>query len=146
VTRPRDVQRQRVYDSEHEAFSIRDEDVDWHTIEEVRLFVASVITSREWTRFGGSRGLAAVLEVRPGRSNQHRGRAHPEKGFISLPPWTWRDWYVLHELAHMLAPLDVAWHGREFCNFYLALLERFGSPGQARLLRAVFAGRGVRFS
>ena len=140
--RPRDSQRKRVYESEKDAFGREYwlDEGDWVTLIGVERFVASVTRSRWWRARGGP----AEVEVRRGRSNQRRGKAHPERAVISLPRFTWRRWYVLHELAHLLAPRRAAWHGPEFCRVYLALLDRFGHDGEGKALRAAFDARRVR--
>lgn len=141
--RPRDGQRQRLYSAERTAFGQEywNDPTDWETLTGVRRFVEEVTRSRWWQ----SRGGPSEVEVRAGRKGQGRGRAHPDRGMISLPRMAWRRWYVVHELAHLIAPRRAAWHGPEFCRIYLAMLDRFCVEDEGRKLRVAFDGGRVRW-
>lgn len=129
--RPRDSQRKQVYEAERLAYRIPQgidlreweghNEATWPmTLDQVRSFSNSVVGSSFWIEHGGPDNVA----ITDGRSRK-RGAAWPDLSKIALPRFARRRYYALHELAHLLTPLDAAWHGPEWVCLYVALVERF---------------------
>lgn len=64
---------------------------------------------------------------------------------INMPPWSWKRWVVLHELAHHLSdskngPGKSA-HGPLFVKEFIYLLARFSRVGQKRLVDSLTKAR-----
>ena len=91
------------------------------------------------------------------RERRGQGRAHYEPGsaVVAIPMrslWAGREAVVLHELAHHLAcssgvPADPGgrrWHGPEFRDAMLCLVEQALGEPAALLLRAGYDAAGVR--
>jgi hypothetical protein len=130
----RDTQRQRVYNAEH---SIRKDPIGTGSMDEVTAFTAQVVGSSWWRK----RSTTRVVQVKDGRG---RVNACAYGNTIKLPRWARSKMVVLHELAHILQSGDAP-HGREFAAAMIALVDRFGDPGDGELLRAAFAEKRVRW-
>jgi hypothetical protein len=90
---------------------------------DVELFHAGVITSKWYEKKYGVK----VIDSKKLQSANRRK---------SICLW----WIACHTI-----PNDCAWHGREFCQVYLALVAKFICPGQAELLKAVFNDERVKW-
>ncbi|KAF0849381.1 TIGR04338 family metallohydrolase [Nocardia caishijiensis] len=165
----RDTQRARVYDAEQlvrgafdraEEFGHRTVDIygsqvtlpverRFASVESVQSYVDKVL-ALNWVRAQWDRSAISVrVRIRAGT-----GAAHYERSdaVLAVPlhtgatAWALRELVVLHELAHHLAPSpDEAPHGPEFCTRYAELTDGVIGPEAALLIRATFAGCGVRF-
>ncbi|MEV0334071.1 TIGR04338 family metallohydrolase [Nocardia sp. NPDC050717] len=167
AARRRDGQRARVYDAEQlvrgvfdraEEFGHRTVDVygsqltlpverRFGSVESVQSYVDKVL-ALNWIRTQWERAALPVrVRARAGGSAAHY---EPAAGVLAVPlhtgatAWALRELVVLHELAHHLGGDDEAAHGPEFCSRYLALVDGVIGPEAALLIRATFAGCGVR--
>ena len=131
----RDQQRQRVYDAERRVPS---SPIGTGSMNEVTEFAASVVGSAWWRKRCGVR----VVHVKDGRG---RVNACAYGNTIKLPRWARSKMVVLHELAHVLNDSGGAPHGREFAAAFLALVDRFGEPGDGKLLREGYAAKRVKW-
>lgn len=165
----RDSQRAKVYDGEQlvrgvfdraDEFGHRTVDVygsqltlpverRFASVESVQSYVDKVL-ALNWVRVQWERAAVAVRV----RSRAGAAAAHYETvGAVLAVPlhtgstaWALRELVVLHELAHHLSPDSVeAPHGPEFCSRYAELVDGVIGPEAALLIRATFAGCGVRF-
>jgi len=101
--RPRDSQRGRVYSWET---TIVDEALRTQlTLEECRALIAEALK-----RYQPAIEIPLVVDGRNGR----RAWTIIGKNKISLPVWARTPCVVLHEVSHLLTPLDAASHGPEF--------------------------------
>lgn len=135
--RGRDRQRSRVYAWEKhcqgvEAFR------ETMTLAEVEAFAAKVWLA-ERVRYG--RGRMPPPSVHHGRG-QRRALAYTGKHVISLPKFARNPYIVLHELAHLLTPVDEA-HGPRFVGVVVGLAARWLNQDAQVLLRQADA-MGVR--
>ncbi len=125
--RPRDNQRQRVYDSEHTAAYRLGMTSSGRTIpnDQLQAWVDAVLDRRPIRSRWGAIHIEAVLK--------RGGSAYGGLGRITLPLFARNEWIVLHEIAHSLTersardvsgcPYDVAWHGPEYVGVYLFLVK-----------------------
>ncbi|MGW5453594.1 TIGR04338 family metallohydrolase [Nocardia sp. NPDC003979] len=165
----RDTQRARVYDAEQlvrgvfdraEEFGHRTVDIygsqvtlpverRFASVESVQSYVDKVL-ALNWVRARWDRAVISVrVRARAGTAAAHYERA---AAVLAVPlhtgatAWALRELVVLHELAHHLAPTpDEVSHGPEFCTRYAELADGVIGPEAALLIRATFAGCGVRF-
>lgn len=110
LPKTRDSQRAKVYSWENRLF--------W-THEELSFDECLALVSRVRIDYG-----APMLRVLDGRARTSACYA-PDRNAIVLPRQQRKTFVVLHELAHSLAGITVAWHGPEFMRIYLDLLERY---------------------
>ncbi|GGK53587.1 TIGR04338 family metallohydrolase [Nocardia camponoti] len=162
--RPRDVQRAKVYDAEQlvrGAFDRADES-GFRTVEvfgsQLTLTVERRFASVDSVQDYCDRVLAlnwVVAQWNPGairvRARAGVSAAHYEleSAVLAIPVqgdgrWALRELVVLHELAHHLATGTEAAHGPEFCSRYVELVDGVVGPEAALLLRATYAGCGVK--
>ncbi len=128
--RPRDSQRQRVYDAENEVPGFRTED-RLDELSELNDWVLTVLAS-SW--FKKHFPETKYIDVEDGRGRQ---KACGGLSGIKMPRWSRSKMITLHEIAHVVtlrqankAGTSVPWHGREFAMAYLALVRHF--LGQAK--------------
>lgn len=167
--RRRDSQRAKVYDGEHlvrgvfdraHEFGHRTVDIygsqvtlpaerRFASVESVQSYVDKVL-GLNWVRAHWE-GAARPVRV---RARAGTGAAHyePDGNVLAVPlhtgatAWALRELVVLHELAHHLSgAAEEAPHGPEFCTRYAELVDGVIGPEAALLIRATFAGCGVRF-
>lgn len=140
MKRPRDMQRQRVYDAEVSAFG--ESTCEFDSLGGVEAFVERAL-ARQSIRRRYPRAEWEI-EVRDGRG---RRRGGGNIGHITMPKWTRSRWYVLHELAHTLTVRpDEAWHGWRFCACYLDLVGAMLGAEAKRQLRDQFKAGRVRYT
>ncbi len=154
TTRVRDSQRQKVYDAEasvwlpagrHTGLSRanwKSSPPEFQTLAEVQAFVDDVCATDFWQALAPE---SPTVGVKDGRGSR-RGAASAELGEISMPRFTRRRWYTLHELAHVAQGCDEtrAPHGPEYAAIYLALVREFLSPTEAKRLADAFKAYGVK--
>lgn len=166
--RHRDIQRAKVYDAEQlvrgvfdraQEFGHRTVEVygsqltlpverRFASVESVQSYVDKVL-ALNWVRAQWDRAAAPVrVRARAGASAAHY---EPVDAVLAVPlhtgatAWALRELVVLHELAHHLALADEVAHGPEFCTRYVEVVDGVIGPEAALLVRATFAGCGVRF-
>lgn len=129
---PRDFQRQRVYDSEN---------VFWGgpvmTLSECQEYVDSITRSAWWRHRGGLRRVYVIHGTK-------NGRAWASYDKIKTSPDSRKKWAMLHELAHILTPSEVAAHGPEYCANYVAIVRQFMSKSDGDKLRHSFREHRVK--
>lgn len=144
----------RARDSQRAKFWKAWRGVDWNTdpmtLDECEQFIADVLTSR-WWRSHGYNQRVAVVTVKDGRARTNAGvwRTNPARVIMTLPTATRTQQTILRQLAYMVVPADVAWHGRETCRLLLDMIARFlPSSDESRPageLRAQFITHKVKF-
>lgn len=142
MSRQRDSQRSKVYAAEHillkEGMAGR-ERLD--TVEEMQAWVDKIVASAWWRK---RYPRVTKIEVRPG-AGQRRALAFPHRRIISMPRWSRRKGIIIHEIAHLVVPTNVASHGWEFCSEYLAILRHFLGKADHDALKAEFDKRRVKY-
>lgn len=139
MSRPRDSQRSKVYKAQVEFEDALDgRNRGWTDIHAVRVGVEWMVGSRWWqTRFPHVKGVL----VKDRRGRRYPGGAPPRydfispEGMITLPRACRRKTDVLHELAHVVAPIDEAWHSPAFVSCYLALVDEYLGKMEALAFR-----------
>ena len=158
--RPRDSQRSKVYKAE-QGHSLWFDEALFDSVGEVQEWVDCICRSR-WFKNRYPRyaidaksimkyGRAADgIKVLDGRSRQRA--CGSTRGFIKLPVWTRSDLHILHEIAHVVTrrngyqgPLP-AYHGRDFCANYLALVRQFMGKEEADELKGCFKKHRVKYT
>lgn len=117
------------------------------SVESVQRYADRVL-AQSWVRDAWPRaGVPVVVRARAGQAAAHYERAGAT---IALPPhhrnqaWAMREFVVLHELAHHLAPVDgLAAHGPEFADRYAQLVTEVIGPEAGLLLRSALHDAGV---
>ena len=122
MPKPRDAQRQRVYDGQRELKAKIMAGPTFETLEECAKFVAKVCDYAAIERRYGPQ-LQRTITVSPKHSGYATGGYHE----IRLPTWAWNKLTILHELAHVITQRKygetVQAHGREYCAIYLDLVR-----------------------
>lgn len=138
--RPRDSQRERVYQAEKPLMASQEK---FRSVEDCQAFVDEVVDSDWWlARFS----RISKITVTDGRSRRRGGAEYTWGGWeIAMPVFSRNRLYLLHEIAHCLGLPTEAWHGPAYAARYLALVERWLGKKAARQLRADFAKEGVRY-
>ena len=133
--RPKDNQRGRVYHAEYETFGKRfplRED-------ELQNYVDSILATRWWkSRFPHIRSIECVA-VRGGTS-----RGDPWNRRITIGKDNRYKWVVLHEISHVPSQDDQAWHGPEFVDRYLCMVDEFLGHNDFRALRSALRKAGAK--
>lgn len=143
MARPRDSQRQRVYDAEREVedFDRPADGMDApFSIHETRAFVRTITRSRWWRN--RTRRFYWNVPVKDGRGRRNGGGT-PD-GYITMPRWSRTPMVICHELAHVATPANKAAHGRTYCGWYLALVRQFVSEEAYQQLRDALKRRRVK--
>ena len=135
--RPRDSQRQKVYDTEREhslwkkvGYSTLSKQAKMGFCEnafsynEVIEFV-DFITSQKWFKNAYPNVLDIFVKDGRGRKNAAGWPASWDSfgyGKIAIPRWARHRLVILHEIAHVVTHHKHAWHGRQFCENFLFLI------------------------
>ena len=120
----RDFQRSRVYTGEAQALE-RVPQLTFASVAQVQAYIDDLVASPWFLR----RWPPVAVTVKDGRGSR-RARTDGRE-WIALPRAMRREWVVLHELAHCLAPDK---HGPLFCACYLQLVARqLGAEAEAAL-------------
>ena len=103
------------------------------TLQECASLIAKVLKGKPLPRLKDGRGCV-------------RGRA--TAGTIILPRYARRDWYVLHEVAHVIMErrydrMKYACHGPEFVRVYVDLIQRW-TPKHRRVTASYIKGARVK--
>ena len=123
MSRPRDVQRSRVYSAEDKAFN-RAGGPEYDSMDECKEYSELIVNSKYWKANTDKKSY--TLHHGAGHRNAYfkrRGR----RRIIVLPKWARKRWVIIHEFAHYLTYLTdgdaVPSHGRVFCTHYLNLIK-----------------------
>lgn len=147
MNRPRDSQRSKVYRAELEFEAALDgRNPIYPDIHAIRARVEQIVGTHWWqSRFPH---VSCVL-VKDGRGRRFPGGRAPLEGSpvgsISLPRNTRNKMTVLHELAHVVAPAQEAWHGKNFVRCYLALTDTWIGQMEGLALRWFLAKNRVKW-
>lgn len=158
--RPRDSQLSKVYKAES-AHSYWSDVSEYDSLSEIQRWVDEICKSRWFKNRYPRYALDAKSIMKYGRAADGikvldgRGRQRAcgsTRGFIKLPVWTRSDLHILHEIAHVVTrrngyqgPLP-AYHGRDFCANYLALVRQFMGKEEADELKACFKKHRVKYT
>ena len=133
----RDSQCSKVYKAER---TLPQHSQNGMSIEDVREFVDKIMDSR-WLKgkYPDAYEYGKVV-VKDGRGRRKAGGCH---SYITMPKWSRSKMIVLHELAHAITEREcgyppVAWHGREFCSIFIALVRRWMGKDVGRDLKAAY--------
>lgn len=165
--RPRDAQRQKLYDAEHK-ITLWTQPVYFKSVAQAQSYVDRILESKWWkTRFPKVTEVHLVESTKRAQS-AHATKKHGRNELVfphfKRSPSTWHKAFVLHELAHAAttgigAPYrygKVAGHGWQYAATYLAIIGRFGyctemdgskvtAAESAQQLKKSFQKGGVRF-
>ncbi len=136
----RDSQRSRVYRAEDKAAKSVGRTMYGQTIAngDLQAYVDSVLQHAAVQRRWGQRQIRVHLG---------RGSGYAEFGgrAIHLGTRARNEWFILHEVAHCLAPVTSV-HGKEFAGVYLWLVQTFLGAEEAQALREHFRAERVKVS
>jgi putative metallohydrolase (TIGR04338 family) len=153
MSRARDFQQSKVYNAEWDcSFSVQTESVyngyrkqrtviplgDVLTLEQCQVYVDQVIQSpnmQKWREVD-------KITVKNGRVC---AIGYVENKEIALPEWARVPTVILHEVAHVVIPDDLPWHGKEFAGLLLELYREFLGEKQANELEFNYIKRGVQY-
>lgn len=129
-TRPRDSQRQRVYNTERDVW-VREEPM---SLADVEAFIHAVC-KRKYVR--ANFDFHDRWVITPGQGSR-RGHASRMASYnrIAFPIFSRQRWYVLHEMAHCMRPFA------HLCNARVLVTEPRPHPVDAHLYEA---GHGWQF-
>lgn len=127
MARGRDSQRSRVYEWERRCvrdlagLSLHDPEKGFEALEQCIAYATPI-----WRKERGRVGLAKVKAPSIERPawGQRRALANDWRHAITLPKWARNRWVILHEMAHLLTPRDVA-HGPRFVGVLIGLAARW---------------------
>lgn len=139
----RDNQRAKVYAAEKVLDTLPRACRRHETVEACRQRVSTILSSRCVTKLRDDFGQHPIGLVRVG-DGRGRSSAASFGGEIRLPKWARKEWVILHELAHEVAPRRVR-HGWPFAFTYLKLVSRFLGKDAHDALRASFKKHRVRY-
>lgn len=155
MSRPRDVQKTRVYDAEHfsakSALAVRllgpggkKYSTGTVHIDACQAYVDAIV-SRKWfiARWGAGWQIAVVQKSGGKAYGGNRGY---RRGRMTLPVFARNEQIILHELAHCLTNGDwrIAHHGPEWAGVYLELVRYAVGKQAAAQVRAQFNTKGRR--
>lgn len=140
MTKPRDNQRQRLYDAEDSA-ALRHSGVHWQqTIPNDRLqgWVDRVMMNRAVQSRWGIRQITVELTKGGGRARY--------RSTIALGKSARNEWVTLHEIAHCLAWGEGADHGPEYAGVLLFLVRTIMGKAAGDQLRDAYKRYLVRYT
>jgi len=159
--RPRDSQRSKLYKAER-LHSLWSNDSQFDSLKDVQDWVDKICKSRWFKNRYPRHALDPKSLMRYGRSANGikaldgRGRTRANgstRGFIKLPVWTRSELHILHEIAHVVTSRYTvnsrklpAFHGRDFCANYLALVRQFMGKEAGKELKACFKKSRVKYT
>lgn len=117
MTRPRDNQKQRVYNAERAWWQATE---PMPTVPEMQAFATKLVRSAWWKK----RYDVRTVEIRDGRGRR-KGNCYRQwtHAIIKMPRWFRYKGALLHELAHAATPRSEAAHGPVFVRNYLLLVR-----------------------
>lgn len=136
----RDFQRARVYATDKPFNGYRLQSAD-----AVCTFIGRILRSAWWRK----RSAVRKVEVREvSRARYYSAdRETRYRGYVVLrgDAKTHDEGVILHELAHILTPVNVSVHGAEFCRNYLNLVLKWMGPEAFCDLKSRFTEGGVQY-
>jgi putative metallohydrolase (TIGR04338 family) len=138
MQRPRDNQRQKVYNAENVVPRGR----QFNRVVEITVFVDHMLKTTWWRRNFPD---VKFITVKDGR-RRIRPSAYRAERVIKMPKWSRNELIVIHEVAHIVTPDCYAAHGPEYCRTYLDLVKRFMGLMTCELLRNSFKVHGVKWA
>lgn len=141
MTRPRDNQKQRCYDAEAAARRKVTGSSYGQTIKNAHLqpFVDKVMAKATIKSRWPNEGRVKVVLSKGG------GRAYWYSNEIHLGVYARNEWYILHEIAHLLTPSTTcAAHGPEFVGVFTFLLQTVLGKDAADVYKAACKEHKVR--
>lgn len=149
VTRPRDSQRSRLYAAEWETFGRPVP--EFETIQDLEKYFWSVLENwRVQRKYQTARdvidGKQKVVVDNGAGCRRAITFFEPTKIRVAFPRAMRSKWVVVHEAAHVLAPRDAAYHGREFCRVYLHLVKLFFGQDAQNKLKAAMKKHKCKYS
>lgn len=119
------------------------------SVESMQHYVDRLLALR-WVHARWPERASIPVTVRA-RQGQARSHYEPATAMIAIPPhqhnraWAMREFVLLHEVAHHLAPYGArAAHGPEFADRLLTLVSDIVGPEAGFLLRTAMHDSGVR--
>ena len=151
MVRPRDGQRQKVYDAER---GWHDSQMELNPSDNLKtpgrtFSYAKMVWASPWTRkqfpVETRQALNLGMKRKTARCSSAR-RCHIRFGYDA---WHMTKYVVLHEMAHAVCnyreSYQCAGHGREFVRRYLSLVQHFLGVESAKALRAAFREQNVKW-
>ncbi len=135
MDRPRDSQRQKVYDAES---VITGKIFSWQETQE---YVSRVTHSKFWLSLGGRPGVTC----KDGRGRSHAAGSNFQ-GYVTMPRYSRFESALLHELAHVLTDYWLPGHGATFASNYLKLVRHFMGVEYWKKLKASFKLHKVKMT
>lgn len=149
----RDFQVSKVYRAEEIVNGRPEPWIAWGRLDsvwQIQGFVDEIMDS-EWVQSFGEK-YNDMLNVTDVRVTDGRGRRRPGvsvDGYtafkVKMPRFSRCVLLILHEIAHVLTPLEYSHHGREFCATYLQLTKRWVGKKERDELKAAFDICGVKY-
>lgn len=138
--RPKDMQRERVYAAERSMpWYVKDH--RFETVEQAQEWLHERVLALSWFRAR----WPSVVHVRVEAKHHGLATAQPTLGLIRMPRKQLSKAIVIHELAHLCASREEAWHGRDFCLVFLELINRCLGYAEGDQLRDAFIKHRVKF-
>jgi putative metallohydrolase (TIGR04338 family) len=132
----RDFQRNRVYTAERRVTLGK----RISKVPDIQAYVNSIISMPE---FRNHFPRCHFVDVKDGRGCR-RAYGSAYEGFIKMPVWSRHELIIIHEVAHVVSPLD-AHHGPVYCGNYLWLINLVMGKKVYLQLRESFLAHGVKF-
>jgi hypothetical protein len=148
----RDYQQKKVYTSEHTFITTHTNSIiKYKTLEEAETFVLKVVNSKWWaSRFPPLLTVDIYKNIKT--ENCWGGVYDRQNIFIELPGWAQNQLYILHELSHCICyikhksyNITMAWHGVEFMQCYLQLIQHFLGISSRKAFKLILIENGVKF-
>lgn len=149
MTRPRDSQRSRLYASEWECFGWPK--MEFKDMQELEDYLWGVLENRYvQKKYQTARDIVSgtqKFKICNGAGHR-RAVTHFEGDTIrvSFPRKMRCKWVVVHEIAHVVAPRDKAFHGREYARVYLHLVRIFFGAETQNKLKAAMKKHKCKYS
>jgi putative metallohydrolase (TIGR04338 family) len=126
MQKARDTYRQKVYRAERIAFAGTSGYPPRYgrrieKVPDIQAYIDKLVASAWFRRRWGRTGYRAI-RIHPGKRHT-RATGDPWTGIIQLPIWARSEAVILHELAHVLCPTEAPWHGWEFLQIQLELID-----------------------
>lgn len=149
MSRPRDNQRSRMYASEWECFGWPK--MEFKDMAELEEYLWSVLENRYvQKKYPIAREIVSgtqKLKIANGAGFRRAiTRWEGNHILVAFPRKMRCKWVVVHEIAHVLAPQDASWHGREFARVYLHLVRIFFGQEIQNKLKAAMKKHKCKYS
>lgn len=156
MTRRRDTQRSKVYESERaiqwkqKGFHFAAQQDNYETLDDCHRFLMSVVRRKRVQERYPRAAQFTTMHLKDGRgtrSASFRGNIHDFGDYgpiLNLPLWSRNELTLLHELAHSLVPSGVTHHW-EFTECLLWLVRQAMGIEWHDLLLAQYKSRRVKY-